>query len=56
MEALAFPGSAVEYVQVLAFRVVVSGLGGEFEVRFDDVGHVPEDGRRTLLAVFINNV
>ena len=49
MRRLALAGAAVEAVEMLARIVVRAGLGGHVEVRLDHVGHVAQDGGRTLL-------
>ena len=51
METLALAGAAIEYVQMLANRVVRASLFGQFEVRFDNVGDVTQQGGGPLLSV-----
>src|SRR5690606_25690825 len=49
VEALPLARAAIEYIEMLANRIIRPSLVGELEMRFDHIAHITQNGGRTLL-------
>jgi hypothetical protein len=53
VKTLPSAGAPVENIKMLAFIVVLTGLGGHLEMRLDHIGDIDEDGGSALLAILV---